>query len=96
MVKIPKYSFDKNDYPVEMQTRTDKIRYKINYLIKTIFSKQFIKFGLVGGIYTLIALLIYWYFSDTLHIKAVKVTLFWVPLSFIIRFLIEKIWVFKK
>lgn len=69
---------------------------KIIELIKPLFTKQFIKFGLVGGIYTLIALVVYWFFTDTLGIKAVKVTLVWVPSSFIIRFLIEKIWIFDK
>ena len=67
----------------------------IKKLFDMLFSKEFLKFGLVGGIYTVIALLVYAYFSDILGIKAVIVTLVWVPSSFVIRFVIEKLWIFK-
>lgn len=69
---------------------------KIKKLKELLVNKEFIKFCIVGSSYTLVAVFVYWFFSDTLGIKAVIVTLVWVPSSFIMRFVINKLWVFKK
>lgn len=57
--------------------------------------KKFLKYGLVGGVYSIATIGVYWLFVDTLHYKAVIVSLIWIPLSFVIRFFIDKKFVWK-
>jgi hypothetical protein len=72
------------------------LRHKFNILCWFFFSKEFFKFLSVGICYSLMAVGVYWYFSDTLGVKAWFVTVLWTPIGFLLRFVIEKLWVFKK
>jgi putative flippase GtrA len=63
--------------------------------IRPYFTKQFIRYLFVGSIYTIAGLFVFWLFVDTIHFKAVPVYLIWIPLSFAIRFLFDRKWVFN-
>lgn len=59
------------------------------------FTKQFFKYLIVGTIYASTGLLVFGLFVDVLHFKAVYVYMIWTPLSFIVRYVVDKLWVFK-
>ena len=57
--------------------------------------KQFPRYFISTAAFAVVGLGVYWYFVDVLHFTAVAVTLTYVPLSFIVRYFVEKGWVFK-
>lgn len=57
--------------------------------------KQFPRYFISTAAFGIVGLSVYWYFVDVLHFTAVVVTIAYVPLSFIVRYFVEKGWVFK-
>ena len=60
-------------------------------------SKQCIyRYLTVAVMFIALTTAVLWLFVDIFHIKAVYVSLIWVPITFAVQFFIEKVWVFEK
>ena len=58
-------------------------------------TKQGIRFAIASFFLASIGLGVYWFFADTLHIKALTVSLFYYPVILVVKFIIYKLWVYK-
>ena len=69
-------------------------------LIKKLFDKfaayTFMRYAFVSGIQFAISLGVYFLFSDIFGILAVTVSLMWTPIVWLVRYIINKKWVFKQ
>lgn len=56
---------------------------------------RFIKYGISGFIYWILTIFVYWLFSDIMGFKAWIVTIIWSPITFIIGYHTDKIFIWN-
>ena len=65
------------------------------YYIRLI-SPEFVKFTISGIISIILGITVYYFFADVIGIKAVLVAIVWQPTQFVLKYFVNKKWVFKK
>lgn len=58
--------------------------------------KEFVKYCIISGLFFVLSLGVYYLFSDLVGVSATIITFIWFPFCFLLRFIINKKWVFKK